>query len=87
MVCVAVLSSNDVPSVSRITGAGSGIRTRWLGHGAGVGCNVMRLLLGKGSLLEVRSEAVAGDSNGLDLFTIVVRLDGMNMYRQRHSRR
>ena len=41
----------------------------WLGHGAGVGYNVMRLLRGKGSLLAVQPEAVAGDSNSVDVVT------------------
>ena len=87
VVCAAVLSSDEVPSGSRITGAGAGIKTGWLDHGASVGCNVMQLLRGKGSLLAVRPEAVAGDSNGVDVVTIVVRLDGMKMYGQGHCRR
>ena len=84
MVCAEVLSSNEVPSGSRITGAGAGRKTGWLGHGAGVGCNVMRLLHGKGVLLAVRQEAVAGNSNGVNVVTIVVRIDDMKMYGQRH---
>ena len=84
MVCAEVLSSNEVPSGSRITGAGAGRKTGWLGHGAGVGCNVMRLLHGKGVLLAVRLEAVAGNSNGVNVVTIVVRIDDMKMYGQRH---
>ena len=59
----------------------------WLGHGAGVGCNVMRILRGEGSLLAVRLEAVAGESNGVYVVTIVVRLDDMKMYGQRHYQR
>ena len=35
MVCVAVLSSDEVLSGSRIMGAGARRRTGWLGHGAG----------------------------------------------------
>ena len=41
----------------------------------------MRLLCGKGLLLAVQPETVAGDSNGVDAVTIVVRLDDMNMDR------
>ena len=33
----------------------------WLGYGAGVCYNIMRLLRGKGLLLAVQPEAVAGD--------------------------
>ena len=87
MVFAAVLSINEVPSGSRITGAGASRKMGWLGHGAGVGCNVMRILCDKGLLLAVRPEAVAGDSNSVDVFTIVVRLDEMKMDRQRHCRR
>ena len=87
VVCAAVLSSNEVPSGSRITGASARRKMGWLGHGAGVCCNIMRLLRGKGLLLAVRPEAVAGDSNGVDVVTIVVRLDDMKMDRQRHCRR
>ena len=65
VVCAAVLSSNEVLSGSRIPGAGARRKTGWLGHGAGIGCNVMRLLRDKGLLLAVRPEAVAGDSNGV----------------------
>ena len=84
---LAVLSSDKVPSGSHITGIGVGIKTGWLGHVAGVGCNVMRLLRGKGSFLAVRPEAVAGDSNGVDVVTILVRIDDMKMDGQRHCRR
>ena len=87
IVCAAVLSKNEVPSGSRITGAGARRKTGWLGHGAGVGCNVMQILRGKGLLLAVRTEAVAGDSNGVDVVTIVVQLDDMKVYGQRHCRR
>ena len=87
VVCAAVLSSNKVPSGLRITGTGAGRKTGWLGHGAGVGCNVMRLLCGKGLLLLVRPEAVAGDSSVVDVVTIGVRLDDMKMDGQRHCRR
>ena len=84
VVCAAVLSSNEVLSGSRISGAGARRKTGWLGHGAGVYCNIMRLLRGKRLFLAVRPEAVAGESNGIDVVTIVVRLDDMNMDRQRH---
>ena len=87
MVCAAVLGSNKVPSRSRITGTGAGIKTGWLGHGAGVSYNVMRLLSSKRSLLSVQLDAVAGDSNGVDVVTIVVRIDDMRVDRQRHHRR
>ena len=86
-VCVAVLCSNEVPSGLRITGAGARRKMGWMVHGAGVGCNVMRLVRGKGSLLAVQPEAVAGDSNGVDVVAILVRLDYMKMYGQRHCRR
>ena len=82
--CVAVLSSNEVPSGSRITGAGARRKMGWLGHGAGVCCNIMRLLRGKNVVLAVRPEAVAGESSGVDVVTIVVRLDDMKLDRQRH---
>ena len=77
MVCVAVLSSDDVLNGSRIPGAGARRKTGRLGHGAGVCCNIIRLLRGKGLLLEVRTESVAGDSSGVDFVTVVVRLDDM----------
>ena len=53
VVCAAVLSSKEVLSGSGISGAGSRRKTGWLGHGAGVGCNIMRLLRGKGLFLAV----------------------------------
>ena len=87
MVSEAVLGSNEVPSGSRIKGAGSWRKTGWLGHVSGVSCNVMRLLRIKGSLLTVRPEAVAGYSNGVDVVTVVVRLDDTRMDGQRHRRR
>ena len=87
MVCAAVLGSDKVPSGSRITGTGAGRKTGWLGHGAGVGCNVMRILHVKWLLLAVRPETVAGDSNGVDVVTIVFRLDDMKMDGQRNCRR
>ena len=87
MVCAAVLSSDKVPSGSRIMRTGAGRKTGWLGHGAGVSCNIMRLLRGKGLLLAVQPEAVAGDSNSVDVDSIAVRLDDMRMDRQRHYRR
>ena len=87
MVCASVLGSYKVPSGSRITVAGARRKMGWLGHGAGVCCNIMRLLRGKGLLLAVQPEAVAGDSNGVDFVTMVVRLDDMQMHRQRHCRR
>ena len=42
----------------------------------------MRFLRGKGLLLAVRLEAVAGDSSGVDFFTLVVRLYDMKMHRR-----
>ena len=87
MVCAAVLGSNKVPSGLRITGTGARRKTGWLGHGNGVGCNIMRLLRGKGFVMAVRPEAVAGESNGVDVVTIVVRLYDMRMDGQRHCRR
>ena len=84
MVCTVVLSSDEVPSGKRITGAGSRRKTGCLGHGAGVGCNVMRLLRIKGLLLVVRPEAVVRDSNDVNFVTTVVRLDDMKMDIQRH---
>ena len=80
MLCAAVLSSDEVPSGSRITVTGAGRKTRWLVHGNGVGCNVMRLLRVKGSFLEVLPEAVSGDSNGVNVVTVIVWLDFMKMY-------
>ena len=87
VVCAAVLSSNEVLSGSSISGAGDRRKTGWLVHGAGVCCNIMRLLRGKGLLLAVRPEAVAGDSSGVNFFTLVVRLNDMQMHRQRHCQR
>ena len=87
VVCAAVLSSNVVLSGLDISGAGSRRKTGWLGHGAGVSCNIMRLLRGKGLLLAVRPEAVAGDSSGVDCFTLVVRIDDMQIHRRRHCQR
>ena len=87
VVCAAVLSSNEVLSGLCISGAGSRRKTGWLGHGTGVFCNIMLLLRGKGLLLAVRPEAIAWDSNGVDVVAILVRLDDMNMDRQRHCRR
>ena len=51
VVCAAVLSSDEVLSGSRISGAGARRKTGWLGHGAGVCYNIMPLLRGKGLLL------------------------------------
>ena len=82
MVCAAVLSRNEGLSGSRIRGAGARRKTGCLGHGAGVSCNIMRLLRGKGLLLAVRLEAVAGESSGVDFFTLVVRLYDMKMHRR-----
>ena len=87
VVSVAVLSSNEVLSGLGISGAGSRRKTGWLGHGAGVSCNIMRLLRDKRLLLAVQPEAVAGDSSGVDFFTSVVRLDDMQMHRWRHCQR
>ena len=84
VVCAAVLRSNEVLIGLGISGAGSRRKMGWLVHGAGVGCNVMRLLRIKGLLLVVRPEAVAGDSNDVNFVTIVVRLDDMKMDIQRH---
>ena len=79
MVCAVVLGSDKVPNGLRITGTGAGRKMGWMGHGAGVGYNVMRLLRGKGSLLALQPEAVAGDSNNVDVVTIVFRIDDMRM--------
>ena len=68
VVCAAVLSSNEVTSSLRITGAGARRKTGWLGHGTGVFCNIMPLLCSKGLLLVVRLGVVAGDSSGIDFF-------------------
>ena len=46
----------------------------------------MRLMRGKGLLLAVRPEAVAEDSNGVDVVTIAVRLDDMKVVGLRHFR-
>ena len=87
VVCATVLSSNEVLSGSRIPGAGARRKKGWLVHGDGECCNIMRLLRGNGLLLAVRLEAVAGDSSGVDFFTLVVRLDDMQMHRRRHCQR
>ena len=87
MVCAAVLSSNEVLSGLDISGAGSRRKTGCLGHGASVCCNIMRLLRGKGFLLAVIPEAVAGDSSGVYFFTLLVRLAYMQMHRRRHCQR
>ena len=87
VVCAAVLISNEVPSGLRITGAGARRKKGWLGHSAGVCCNIMRLLHGKRLLLAVQQEALAVDSKVVNVVTIMVRLDDMKMDRQRHCRR
>ena len=87
VVFAAVLSSNEVLCGSGILGAGASRNTGWLGHGAGVCCNIMRLLRGKWLLLAVRPEAVAGDSSGINFVTLVVRLDDIQMHRRRHCHR
>ena len=87
MVCAVVLGSDKVPSGSCITGTGAGRKTGWMGHGAGVGYNIMRLLRGKGLLLAVQPEAVAGDSNSVNVVTIAVRIYDMKMVGQKHCRR
>ena len=87
VVCAEVLSSNEMLSGLRIPGAGARRKTGWLVHGAGVCCNIMRLLRGKGLLLAVRTEVVAWGSIGVDFFTLVVRLDDMQMHRRRHCQR
>ena len=71
VVCAAVLSSNEVLNGSGISGAGSRRKMGWLGHGAGVCCNTMRLLRSKGLLLAMRTEEVAGDSSCVDCFHLV----------------
>ena len=87
VVCVAMLSSDKVLSGLRILGAGASKNTGWLGHGAGVCCNIMRLLRGKWLFLAVRPEAVAGDSSSINFVTLVFRLDDIQMHRQRHYHR
>ena len=87
VVCAAVLSSNEMLSGLRIPGAGARRKTGRLGHGGGVCCNITRLLRRKGLLLVVRPEAVAGDSSGVNFVTMVVRLDDMQMHRNRHCQR
>ena len=87
VVYAAVLSSKEVLSGSGISGAGFRRKTGWLGHVAGVCCNIMRLLRGKGLLMAVRPEAVAGGSSGVKFFTLVIRLDDMQMHRRRHCQR
>ena len=87
MVCAAVLRSDEVLSGSCIPGAGARRKTGWLGHVAGVCCNIMRLLHGKGLLLAVQPEAVAWDSNGVDVAAIVVRIDAVGMDGQRYPPR
>ena len=84
---MSVLGSYKVPSGLRKTGTGTGRKAGWLGNGTGVGCNVMRLLLSKRLLLAVRPEAVSGDSNGVNVFAIVVRLNEVGLDGQRHPRR
>ena len=76
-----------MPSGSQKTGTGTGRKSGWLGNGTGVGCNVMRLLLGKRPLLAVRLYAVAGDSNGVDVVSIVVWIDEFGLDSQRQPRR
>ena len=53
IVFASVLSSDEVLSGSGISGGGSRRKTVWLGNGAGVCCNIMRLLRGKRLLLAV----------------------------------
>ena len=81
VVCVALLSSDEVLSGLRIPGAGARRKTGWMGHVSGVCCNIMRLLHGKGLLLAMRTEAVAGDSSGVDFVTVVFRINDMQMHR------
>ena len=83
VVFAAVLSINEVLSGSGISGDGSRRKTGWLGHCACVCCNIMRLLRGKGLLLAVRPEAIAGDRSGVNFFTLVVRIDDVQMHRRR----
>ena len=80
-----MLVSDKVPIGSRKTGTGTG--QIWLGNGTGVGCNVMRLLLGKRPVLAVRPEAVAGDCNGVDVVAIVVWLDEVGLDGKCHPQR
>ena len=79
VVFAAVLSRNEVLIGLRISGASARRKIGWLGHGAGVYCNIMRLLRGKGLFMALRPEAVAGDSSGVDFVTMVVQLDDMQM--------
>ena len=53
----------------------------------GVGCILMGLLFGKRPLLAVQPEAVAWDSNGVDVAAIVVRIDAVGMDGQRYPPR
>ena len=87
MVCVLVLGSDKVLSGLRKTGTGSGRKSGWLVNGTGVGCNAMRILLDKKPLLAVRPEAVAGESNGVNVVAFVVRLDEFGLVGQRYPRR
>ena len=87
MICVSVPSSYKVPIGLHKVGTGTGIKAGWLGNITGVGCNVMRLLIGQWPLLTVRPEAVAGDSNGVYVVAIVVRINEVGMYGQRHPQR
>ena len=75
MIFAVVLSTDGVPSGLRTTGAGARRKTGWLGHATGDFCHIMWLLRDKGLLLAVRPEAVAGDSNGVNVVTIVVRIN------------
>ena len=84
MVFALVLGSYKVPSGSRKAVIVTRQNAGWLGNGTGVGCNLMRLLLGKRSFLVVRPEAVAGYSNRVNVVTIVVQLDEVGLDRQRH---
>ena len=47
----------------------------------------MQILIGKSPFLTVQPEAVVGDSNGVDVFAIVIRIDEVGMDGQRHPQR
>ena len=77
-----MLSSYKVPIGSRKMGTDT--RRIWMGNGTVVGCNVMQILLSKSLVLTVQLEAIAGDSNGVDVVAILVRLNEVGLDRQSH---
>ena len=87
MVCASVLASYKVLSGSRQTGTGTRQKTGWMENVTGIGCNVMRFLLGKRLFLEVRLQLVAGGSNGVNVVAIVVRLDEVGQDGKSHPQR